>query len=99
MSSLRFLAKPAAAFELVNPATPPQASEKAASARRISPLLMISESGAPALIAFTIFAVMKGIAVSATASQTMKISVNIVGLLYSLTDFKSLLNICIIYLL
>ena len=83
------MAKPADALAQVNPAMPPQLKESAAITTRSKPILSISFGCTLGLflIVLTKLAVMNGIKTSIITSATIKIKVNIVGFLYSLTLF------------
>ena len=90
----RLRAKPVDALAQVAPAMPPQQSDRQAISTRNSPMRTTCSIGALYFIRFTSFAVINGIKVSINASPTIKISVRIVGFLYSLTHPASLFIMC-----
>ncbi len=89
MSWRRFFAKPEEARAEVKPPAEPQARDTKLIATRMSPVCKISCICAPALMALTRFAVIKGITTSIMTSHTIRINVMNVGFLYSRTLFKS----------
>ena len=90
----RLRAKPVDALAQVAPAMPPQQRDRQAISTRNSPMRTTCSIGALYFIRFTSFAVINGIKVSINASPTIKISVRIVGFLYSLTHPASLFIMC-----
>ena len=93
ISLLKFLAKPEEALAQVKPAMPPQQRETTAMTTRRIPFLISSSISTPFLMLLIKSAVIKGIKVSITASQTINNRVRKTAVLYCLTLFASRFSI------
>ena len=92
MSRLKFFAKPQEAVAHVFPATAPNMSEKHAITTKSAPYFAMVVMSAPAFIALTRSAVIKGIRHSITTSNTISKGVSRVSFLYSRMLSASFLN-------